>query len=185
MKNSTHYLFSLGIANLYLAVEQDHDFLILGFSIFLSILCSLFSVLPNYIDKKVSIDMGIQIPRPRHPLSHSPWTIMYFLPFLYLSEVIDVKFFKIIVSLISISWVSHLFLDLLNPGGIPIGKNAIFKNHPIKHYKFIINKKNGKCLHLANIPFNDSKVNRNLSYIGLFLFSLNLTTMFLTLFRGD
>ncbi len=185
MKNSTHYLFSLGLTNLYLLSEPGLDPNISGISIIFSLICSLMSVLPNYLDKSMSISMEVQLPRYRHPLSHSPWTIAYFLPLLYLSEVIDVRIIQIFSSLLTISWSSHLFLDLLNPGGIPIGKKPIFNNHPIKHYQFMIDNRKYKRIRLARIPFNDIRANRNLGYIGLFLFSLNLTTIFLKFLGGN
>ncbi len=183
MKNSTHYLFSLGITNLYLLVEQGQDPIISRMSVVLSLLCSFVSLLPNILDQHVVV--GVQLPRYRHPLSHSPWTIAYFFPFFYLGEVTEVLLLQILAALLTISWVSHLFLDLFNPGGIPIGRGAIFNNHPIKHYQFMINSREYKCLGLARIPFNDIKANRNFGYIGLFLFSLNLTSLFLTFLRSN
>lgn len=186
MKNLTHYLFSLGLTNLYLLVTIP-DPIISRISIILSLFCSFVSLLPNLLDQQVSIKYeyeGVKLPRYRHPLSHSPLTIIYFLPFMYLGEVTDVLFIQILASLMTISWFSHLFLDMLNPGGIPIGKGAIFNNHPIKHYQFLINSKKYKRLRLARIPFNDLKANRNIGYVGLFLFSMNLATIFLTYLRG-
>jgi len=144
--------------------------------------------MPNFLDQHVSTkyeNEGVQLPRYRHPLSHSPWTIAYFFPLLYLGEVTNIILIQIIASLMTISWLSHLILDLLNPGGIPIGKGAIFNNHPIKHYQFTINCGNYKRLRLARIPFNDIKANRNFGYFGLFLFSLNLASVFLTFLGGN
>jgi len=184
VKNTTHYLFSLGLTNLYLLYEPKLEPSISGISIILSLICSFMSLLPNYIDNFVSISMGVQLPRYRHPLSHSPWTIVYFLPLLYLSEAIDVRIIQILASLLTISWCSHLFLDILNPGGIPIGKKPIFNNHPIKHYQFLTNEYKHRRIRLARIPFNDIRANRNIGYIGLFLFSLNITTLFLSFLGG-
>ena len=184
MKTSTHYSFSLGLTNLFLLLEQRFDPSLLGLSVIFSLICSFMSVLPNYMDKRVSISAGAKLQRNRHPLTHSPWTVLYFLPFLYLSEVVDAAIIQIIVSLSTISWCSHLLLDLLNPGGIPIGKKPVFNNHPIKHYHLRINNKKYKRIQLACIPFNDIRVNRNLSYIGLFLFSMNLTTTFFAVLGG-
>lgn len=188
MKNTTHYLFSLGLTNLYLLIEWGYDPILSRMLLVLSLLCSFISLMPNFLDQHVSTKYeydGVQLPRYRHPLSHSPWTIAYFFPFLYLGEVTNMFFIQIIASLMTISWLSHLFLDLLNPGGIPIGKGAIFNNHSIKHYQFMINNGNYKRLRLARIPFNDIKANRNFSYFGLFLFSLNLATIFLTFLCGN
>ena len=187
MKNSTHYLFSLGLTNLYLLIKLD-DPIISSISVVFSLVCSFISLLPNVLDQHVSVKYeyeGVKLPRYRHPLSHSPWTIAYFFPLLYLGEVTDSLFVQIIAALMTISWLSHLLLDLLNPGGIPIGKQAIFTNHPVKHYQFMIFNRNYKRLRLARIPFNDIKANRNFGYIGLFLFSLNLATVFLTFLRGN
>ena len=188
MKNLTHYLFALGLTNIYLLVERGHDPIISGMSVVLSLLCSFMSLVPNFLDEYVSIRYeyeGVKLPRYRHPLSHSPLTIAYFLPLIYLGEVTDLIFAQILSSLLTISWLSHLFLDSLNPGGIPIGRGAIFTNHPIKHYQFMINNRKYKRLRLARIPFNDIRANRNFGYIGLFLFSLNLANIFLTFLRGN
>ena len=174
------------MTNLYLLVTIP-DPIISRISIILSLFCSFVSLLPNLLDQQVSIKYeyeGVKLPRYRHPLSHSPLTIIYFLPFIYLGEVTDVLFIQILASLMTISWFSHLFLDMLNPGGIPIGRGAIFNNHPIKHYQFLINGEKYKRLRLARIPFNDIKANRNIGYIGLFLFSMNLATILLTFLRG-
>jgi hypothetical protein len=187
VKNSTHYFFSLGLSNLYLLNNQGNDPIISRISVVLSLFCSIVSILPNFLDQQVSIKYeyeGVQLPRYRHPLSHSPWTVFYFFPLLYLGEVTGVIFIQIVAVLLVISWLSHLFLDLLNPGGIPIGKGAIFNNHPLKHYQFMLTSRKHRRLRLARIPFNDVKANRNFGYIGLFLFSLNLATIFLTFLRG-
>jgi hypothetical protein len=126
-----------------------------------------------------------QLSRNRHPLTHSPWTILYFLPLFYLTGKLGNLPLQIIVDLMTISWVSHLILDSLNPGGIPVGSKSVFNNHPVKHYQFqseIPNKI--RKIRIARIPFNSLKANRNVSYLGLFIFCLNLATNIINLFRG-
>lgn len=185
MKNSTHYLFSLGLTNLFGMFVIDELFYS-WMTLILSIITSCFSLVPNIIDKYVNIhyeNEGVIIGRNRHPLTHSPWTLFYFLPLVYLAQKSHFSIFEAIIVLLTISWLSHLILDSLNPGGLPLGKQSVFGNHPVKHYKFnwTLPKKT-KRLRIARIPFNDPRANKNLGYMGLFIFSLNCTRICLSLF---
>ena len=178
MKKSTHYLFSLGLTNLYgfLAI---HDLFYSWIVIIFSIFCGFWSITPNFLDHRMIVksDNMVLIDRNRHPLTHSPWTTLYFLPFSYLAGKLSLIALQIIIDLLIISWVSHLILDSLNPGGLPLGRKSVFSNHPVKHYQYKNDNPNKiRSLRLARIPFNDQKANHNLSYVGLFLFSLNLTS---------
>ncbi|MHA1978271.1 MAG: hypothetical protein ACW98I_15300 [Candidatus Hodarchaeales archaeon] len=152
----------------------------------LSIITSFVGLVPNIIDRYIYVQYeneGVIIARNRHPLTHSPWTVLYFLPLLYLSQKSHVPLFEGIISLFAISWVSHLLLDSLNPGGLPLGRQPVFSNHPIKHYMFNWTfPQKTRRLSIAKIPFNDSRANKNFGYIGIFIFSLNVTRMCLLLF---
>ena len=165
------------------ALRLWNAWLVIGFSI----ICSLGSWIPNFIDQSMSVqyDNGISAPRNRHPLTHSPWSLLYFLPLIYLAGKVRFEPLQIIFNLVIISWLSHLILDTLNPGGLPLGRQSVFTNHPVKHYKFPKNyPSKTRTLRFARIPFNDPKANRYLGYVGLFIFSLNLATNVLTFFWG-
>jgi hypothetical protein len=178
MKKSTHYFFSLGLSNLYGLLIFD-DLYYSWFLIIISIATSFTSWVPNFIDLHLGTEGNntTRFSRNRHPLTHSPWTALYFLPLFYLSGKLSILPLQVIVNLLLLSWVSHLLLDCLNPGGIPIGCKSVFTNHPVKHYQFqndIPSKI--RTIRLARIPFNSLKANRNLSYLGLSIFSLNFAS---------
>ncbi len=184
----THYLFSLGLTNLYGMFVID-DSIYSGVVLIVSLFTSLFSWVPNIIDRNIGVEFeneGVLISRYRHPLSHSPWTMIYFLPFVYLAQILHIMMLEILISLIAISWGSHLLLDSLNPGGLPLGRQSVFSNHPVKHYKFHWTfPQNSKQFRIARIPFNDPRANKNLGNMGLFFFSLNFSRVLLSLFRGQ
>jgi len=187
MKNRTHYLFSLGLTSGYVMFIVDGGFYA-WLIMLLSLLTNFFSIAPNFIDQYLGAQFkneGVILTRNRHPLTHSPWTVLYYLPLLYLAQKSQFSILNMIISLFIISWSSHLFLDSLNPGGLPLGRQSIFSNHPIKHYKFHLSyPQRTRRLCLARIPFNDPRVNQKLERSGLFLFSLNCASLFLSLFRS-
>jgi hypothetical protein len=180
VKNSTHYLFSLGIANFY-GMFLINNFLFSLLIIPLSLIVSCFSWVPNIIDRYISAQFeneGVILTRNRHPLSHSPWTLLYFLPFLYLAQKSQNMLLEFIISLLALSWGSHLVLDSLNPGGLPLGTQPIFNNHPVKHYKFHWYQPKGqRNFRIARIPYNDVTLNRKLGRLGLFFFSMNIARL--------
>jgi hypothetical protein len=177
LKLSTHYLFSLGLSSIY-GVYIITEPLLSWIIILLSLGTSCFSWTPNLLDGYISIrfeNEGVNIVRARHPLSHSPWTVGYFIPLFYLAEKVQIPFFQVLISLMTISWVSHLILDVLNPGGLPLGKTPVFSNHSSKHYRFHWTvPMSQKQLQFGKIPFNSVKANRRLGQFGLFIFSVNL-----------
>ncbi len=187
MKNSTHYLFSLGLTNLY-GMFCINEFRYSLMVIPLSLITSCLSWVPNIVDRYISTQFeseGVVLARNRHPLSHSPWTFLYFVPILYLVQKLDYEIIEMILVLMILSWVSHLFLDSLNPGGLPLGKKPIFSNHPVKHYNFhsgLVRK--NKRLRIAKIQFNDLAANRKLGQLGLFIFSLNFARFMLSFLGG-
>ena len=153
----------------------------------LSLIAGCFSWAPNIIDRYISAQFeneGVILTRNRHPLSHSPWTMLYFLPFLYLAQKSQNTLLEILISLLALSWISHLLLDSMNPGGIPLGTQTIFSNHPVKHYRFHwLSSKKQRSFHIARIPYNDIPVNRKLGQIGLFFFSMNIARVSLYFIR--
>ncbi|MFX1506075.1 MAG: hypothetical protein ACFFDC_08165 [Promethearchaeota archaeon] len=185
MKNSTHYLFAVGFLNLFTLVlikDPELAWLFLG----LSFPLGSFSLVPNLLDKYTVANWqygGVQLkPRVRHPLTHSPWTLGYFLPCYYLID----SFFSnpallMTIFTLSLAWFSHLFLDSLNPEGIPLGKQPIYLPHPVKHYSWQKRSKT-RNLRLARIPFNDLKRNTTFSRFGVFFIALNLADLLLNHF---
>ncbi|MFX0123702.1 MAG: metal-dependent hydrolase [Candidatus Hodarchaeota archaeon] len=179
MKNSTHYLFAVGLLNLFILLFI-RDPLVAWFFLALSFPLSGVSLIPNILDSYTAADLkyeGVQLKhRARHPLTHSPWTLGYFFPFYYLIEKFSDPILLVIVFLLVLGWVSHLFLDALNPEGIPLGKKPIYLPHPVKHYSWW-KCTNTRTFRLARIPFNDINRNTMLSRIGLFLLALNIADL--------
>ncbi|MFX0206339.1 MAG: metal-dependent hydrolase [Candidatus Hodarchaeota archaeon] len=185
MKNSTHYLFGVGLLNLFALVlikDPELAWLFLG----LSFPLGSFSLVPNLLDKYTAANWQygrIQLkPRVRHPLTHSPWTLGYFFPCYYLID----SFFSdpallLTIFTLSLAWFSHLFLDSLNPEGIPLGKQPIYLPHPVKHYSWQKRSKT-RNLRLARIPFNDLERNTTFSRFGVFFIALNLADLLLNHF---
>ena len=182
MKNITHYLFSLGLTNLFL-LSSSRSPLMACVTVILSLFCSFMSLIPNFLDQQVSINFesnGVYLPRYRHPLSHSPWTMLYFIPIIYLTNVLGNEILQILSYLMAISWLSHLILDSFDSGGIPLGRKPIYSNHPIKHYQFKISDNKIKRLRFIKISGNKTKFNGWINYFGLFFFSLNLSNAILS-----
>lgn len=179
MKNSTHYLFAVGILNLYTFILIK-DPLLAWLFLFLSFPLSGISLIPNLLDSYTTANLkyeGVQLKhRARHPLTHSPWTLGYFLPFYYIIEMFSDPILLITVFVLVLGWFSHLFLDVLNPEGIPLGKEPIFLPHPVKHYSWR-KPTNTRTFRLARIPFNDLKRNTMFSRFGLFLLALNMADL--------
>ncbi|UCG03408.1 MAG: metal-dependent hydrolase [Candidatus Heimdallarchaeota archaeon] len=179
MKNSTHYLFAVGLLNLYVLIFIRDPLLAWVFFI-LSFPLSGVSLLPNLLDSYTAADLkfeGVQLHRVRHPLTHSPWTLGYFLPLYYIGEQFSNQFFIFMVFVLVLGWLSHLLLDTLNPEGIPLGKQPIFLPHPVKHYSFQRKRTNTRVLRLARIPFNDLKRNATFSRCGLLFLALNMADL--------
>ena len=184
MKNSTHYFFALGLVN-SIAFIFVNDLFSSWIVILLSPITSCYSLLPNLLDSKINQRMeeeGVVIKRRRHPLTHSPLSSMYLFPFLYLTFITQNQIFYTLFFLLFLAWVSHLMLDALNVGGLPLGRQPIYRNHPIKHYKFQWSKTQTRHrLRIAKIPYNDTKANQRLCYLGFFLFTMNLVQSFLSI----
>lgn len=178
MKNSTHYLFAVGLLNLFtLVLIKDPEIAWLFWG--LSFLLGGFSLVPNLLDKYTATNWqyGGLKPRVRHPLTHSPWTLGYFFPCYYFID----NFFPdpallLTTFTLSLAWFSHLFLDSLNPEGIPLGKQPIYLPHPVKHYSWQKRSKT-RNFRLARIPFNDVKRNVMFSRFGVFFVALNLADL--------
>ena len=190
MKNSTHYLFSVGLLNLFtLLFIQDQ--LLAWYCFGLSFPLSGISLIPNLLDSYSGANLkyeGVQLKKHRstnqyrHPLSHSPWTLSYFLPLFYITERIPNPIFLATAVAFFLGWFSHLLLDAFNPEGIPLGRKPVFSPHPVKHYSWQ-QPNNARTLRFARIPFNDPKANTVLSRLGLFLLALNLSDLILNHFQ--
>ncbi|MFX0205943.1 MAG: hypothetical protein ACFFDT_08140 [Candidatus Hodarchaeota archaeon] len=180
MKNTTHYLFSMGLLNLIGLIFIKNP-LLSWLHIFLTFFLSGISLIPNWLDKYTSTKTeyeGVQLRRHRHPSTHSPWTIGYFLPPILIGNKIANPMISIIIFSLTVSWVSHFLLDTLNPEGIPLGLKSTVSNHSVKHYLWLKPSQTRKIV-FARKEFNDPKVNRIISRISLFLFALNFSNLFL------
>ncbi|UCE13420.1 MAG: metal-dependent hydrolase [Candidatus Heimdallarchaeota archaeon] len=176
MKNSTHYFLAIGIQNLYFLIFINDSVLSWFFFVF-SFPMSVISLVPNILDSYSGVNHTYQT-KYRHPLTHSPLTLCYFVPLYYIAEKIVGTILLIIVLSVTLGWFSHLFLDALNPEGIPLGRKPIYSPHSIKHYSWY-RANDTRILRIARIPFNDPKANNTISHIGIFLVSLNIADLIL------
>lgn len=184
MKNQTHYLFSLGLIHFYILISISDPNLswLLSFS---SIPIAGISLFPNLLDcipGTTTMHQGVQLEkhrfsrRYRHALTHSPWTMAYFLPFISLVKFFQNSFYQAALIGSILSWFSHLALDVFNSDGIPLGWSSIYSNHPVKHYAWP-KANNQRILRFARVTFDHPKVNSRVMNIGVFLFSLNLADL--------
>lgn len=132
------------------------------------------SLLPNYLERTD----GRHVRRYRHPLTHNPCTLGYFLPLNFLRDKASNPFFDILVFSLLLGWASHIFLDSLNPEGIPVGRKPIYSNHLSKHYKWDL-LEDVRSFRVARIPFNNLKANKTISRLGLFFLTMNLSNLVL------
>ncbi|MHA2224609.1 MAG: hypothetical protein ACXAC8_05365 [Candidatus Hodarchaeales archaeon] len=180
MKNSTHYIFAIGFLNFYgilFIKETLNAWIVFGFSFLLSGI----SLVPNWLDQYVGASMkynGVLLNRIRHPLTHSPMTVIYFVPLIYISDLLSNPLLQMILTSLFLSWCSHFLLDAFNSEGIPLGKKSSVENHPVRHYQWHQPNKTRK-IRIASIRFNDSKINSRLCGFGLFLMALNLSRLIL------
>ncbi len=186
MKNSTHYFLAIGLLNLYTLIfikDPILSWLFFGLSFPLSGI----SLVPNLLDIYTGANLkyeGVQLKKHRstlqyrHPLTHSPWTIGYFIPLFYIVGKIHELIPLIAVSVLCLGWFSHLFLDALTPEGIPLGRKPVFSPHPVKHYSWQ-QSNDTRTLRFARIPFNNLKANTLLSRLGLFLLAMNIADLVL------
>lgn len=182
MKTRTHYLVAVGALHGFIVwqmgsigVETAWMYSIWSFGL------ALLALLPNYIDRIVGPSWthnGVLLGRYRHPLSHSPWTLGYFIPLTYLADVFHVPHFSFLVLGAGISWASHLLLDAWNPEGIPLGTQATITNHPVRHYRWTQNNDVRK-LRIGRVAFNDLEANIRLSRMGILGIMTNLILLVL------
>jgi hypothetical protein len=188
MKNHAHYFFALGLINLY-GLIFIREMLQTWFCFILSFIFAGISIVPNILDNFAGANFqyeGVQLVkhrfsrRYRHPLFHSPWTLGYFLPFAYIAGKLAYPYFTIALLSLEIGWTSHIFLDSLNPEGIPIGREPIFSNHLSKHYQWSSYRlKEVRSFRIARIPFDSLKANKTASRLGLFLLAWNIAYLIL------
>lgn len=181
MKNSTHYFLAVGLQNLYNLIFINDP--ILSWLLFgLSFPLGMFSLVPNILDSYSGVNHTYQT-KYRHPLTHSPlFSLCYFVLLYYIVEKIIGTLLLIIVLSIALGWFSHLFLDALNPEGIPLGRKPINSPHSVKHYSWY-QANNTRTLRIARIPFNDPKANNFISHVGIFFVSMNITDLILNHFQ--
>ena len=183
MERLPHYLFSVGLLNLYSMIFVNDP--VLGWIAFFgSFIMSYVALIPDLIDQYAGASYkyeGVQLKRYRHPLTHSPLTIVYFIPFLYISNILNNQILILISVYTFLSWISHLLLDSFNPEGIPIGKKPIMSNHLSKHYKWSKFTKTRK-LSFARVDYYDQKANLRIILIGLLFTSLNISNLLINFF---
>lgn len=188
MKNQTHYIFAVAVMNIYLSIVI-HDILTLWIYFLLSFPLGFLSLLPNYIDmnlgyspryERIDLDQRFILTQYRHPLSHSPLTILYFLPLIYIGDGSNISLFS---WLLLISWSSHLILDVFSTPGIPLGIKSLYLNHPVKHYVWK-EPSNGRYFSLSRWNKNERKTNSFIFKIGLFFITLNLARIILNTLEG-
>ncbi len=185
MKNNTHYFLAVGLTNLYSMIFIT-DPLLAWITFILSFPVGVISFVPNLLDSYSAANFkyeGVKLKhRPfihyRHPLTHSPWTLGYFFPFYYIVEKMSEPILLILVFIIGLGWFSHIFLDSLNPEGIPLGRKAVYSVHPVKHYSWR-QITDARTLTLARIQFNNPRANMMFSRLGIFLLTMNISDLIL------
>ncbi len=186
MKNSTHYCFAVGLFNLFILLFIK-DQSLAWFCFGMSFPVSGISLIPNLLDSYSGANLkyeGVQLKKHRstnqyrHPLSHSPWTLSYFIPLFFITERIYDPILLVTAVALTLGWFSHLLLDAFNPEGIPLGRKPVFSPHPVKHYSWQ-QPNDTRTLRFARIPFNDPRANTAFSRLGLFLLAMNLSDLLL------
>ncbi|MFW9779247.1 MAG: hypothetical protein ACFFE8_10370 [Candidatus Heimdallarchaeota archaeon] len=186
MKSLTHYLFALGLIHLlifYFVVRAEQMQLAWGFSL-LAFAVACLSLLPNWLDRRVGARWdhnGVLLRRYRHPLTHSPWTGIYFFPLWYIDQIIESPLVNFLFVGSLVGWYSHLLLDAFNKEGIPLGTKSTITNHPIRHYRWV-EIRTVRKLRLGYTSFNDLAQNEKISRIGIGGAIFNLTLLVLTTF---
>ncbi|MFQ5976540.1 MAG: hypothetical protein ACE5OZ_00235 [Candidatus Heimdallarchaeota archaeon] len=123
----------------------------------------------------------------RHPLTHHPLTIGYWLVPLLIPASQYTKLLQLAVFFLPpdnrpeissgfvfytgmhlmMIWGSHLFLDALNPSGLPTGRKSVYAPRPLRHYAWKELRPNVRSWRMAYIRFDDEKWNQILSVAGL------------------
>jgi len=147
MEQKTHIVFTLMIIVYLDSSNYTPTKLLfhLPLGIIIGILCA---NLPNTLDKLMykGFNETKLLGNCRHPLTHHPFTGLYLIIFLlidlgYLLQgvgiIINTYYIQeLLIYYLSISWYSHLFLDMLSAEGIPIWTKPIFEQDPSKSYLF-------------------------------------------------
>jgi len=101
----------------------------------------------------------------RHPLTHSPWTVSYFVALSLLLPAEPI--FMFFTLHLGIAWCSHLFLDALNPTGLPLLLSPALSNAEAKYYSHKRINHQTKRLVLGNVNYNNTKWNHGFYYSSL------------------
>ena len=123
-------------------------------------------------------------PLTHHPLTLSYWIIPMLIPaneytkLLHLAlfflasgdrsslNVSSAFVFYVGIHLMAV-WGSHLFLDALNPSGLPTGRKSVYAPRPLRHYAWKELRPNVRSWRMARIRFDDERWNKILSVMGL------------------
>lgn len=101
----------------------------------------------------------------RHPLTHAPWTVFYFIAIAVLLPAEELISFLLLQ--ITAAWMSHLILDSLNPTGIPMFLKPALENADAKHYSLKKINLKTKRLVLGNVNYNNFRWNNTLAMLSL------------------
>ena len=121
MKNQTHYWFALA-CNLSISYFiSPLPLIIWFFCLPWLLLLSLVSLIPNIFDTWFCRDQKTHMctERCRHPFTHSPLVFMVIYLILSINPV-DIAGYEYFVGFFTLSYGSHLLLDIFSQEGIPI-----------------------------------------------------------------
>jgi hypothetical protein len=151
---------------------------------------ALFAKFPDELDQLAcaGLEEGA-IDHCRSPLTHHPLTLGYWivpllipaseytkllqLPVFFLPPdersflTISSGFVSYVAIHLMVVWASHLFLDALNPSGLPTGRKSVYAPRPLRHYAWKELRPNVRSWRMAHIRFDDERWNQVLSLLGL------------------
>lgn len=171
MKIKTHFFVGTALSCYltYFLLQSEFDTTAIQKIVWLALspLFGFIAILPDILDKYPCQLQG-QVNcthHCRHPLTHAPWTLLYFIAIAILLPADEEISF--ILLQITASWFSHLLLDTLNPTGIPLFLKPALENADAKHYSLKRINLKTKRLVFGNINYNNFRWNNTLSLISI------------------
>lgn len=188
MEQRTHVIFTLMVI-VYLdssSFPTTKLLIQLPIGIILGILCA---NLPNTLDKLMykGFNESRLLGNCRHPLTHHPFTGLYWMVLLFIDVgyllqgvgiIVDTYYIQeLLFRYLSISWFCHLFLDMLSSEGLPLWIKPIFEQDPTKNYLFKQLTLNAPKINI----FQFSRDNRRINDIATICCSITLSILLIFL----
>jgi hypothetical protein len=171
MKNSTHFFFAiavmLGDILLFNPLSVLEKLLILP----CVVLGGILAFLPNKLERWLCIDQKTVTctDRCRHPLTHHPAIVVILLWGFSVIPIATpyVRPYQLLTRLVLLAYGSHLFLDMINTEGIPLGITpTLFCQDQMKNYVFNDITKSRKRLRFFHISRDSNGINHRLTLVS-------------------